>query len=475
MRIGLGNLFLGARASLSRHQGFFGLSRRAVQVFWREGLKGIWSRLRFHAVLGREVKGVNQRFDEDIGVGILFHSKDKGGGFGMACDAPNHRQRVFSGINPGLRPGAVLVGHPYAVIGMGEVVRSAANALESVRVPFSIRNTFGDYGLQDAEKHREFRMMDRITSSGLYKANVFYLNADEMENALAYLGPGFFEGRYNIGCWAWELSRFPDEWCEAFRLVDEIWALSRFTQQSIAQKADCPVVWMPHPVELTDSGRMSRHDFGLPENKFLFLFFFDFRSYLSRKNPWAVIEAFQKAFGKKGAENASLVIKVNGTDSKPEEYVAFCKALEVVRDDVILIDKVMDDREIKELLRVCDCFVSLHRAEGFGRGIAEAMYLGKPVIATGYSGNLDFTNEMNACMVDHVLIPVKEGEYPYGKGQLWADPDIEQAAWYMERLVYEPSYAAEIGRNGERYIRTYHSFRAIGARMRHRLEKLKLI
>jgi len=475
MRFGLEGLFLGARISLSRNQGFCGLSRRAVQVFRREGVKGIWSRLRFHAVRNGKVKGDNQRFDQGLGVGEMSYLKDNRGGFETDCVAPYYRQRTFSGINPRLNPGAVLVGHPYAVIGMGEVVRSAANALESVNVPFSIRNTFGEYGRQDALKHTDFKMMGRITTSSLYKANVFYLNADEMDNALAYLGPGFFEGRYNIGCWAWELSRFPDEWSDAFRLVDEIWALSRFTQQSIAEKADCPVVWMPHPVELTDSGRMSRHDFGLPENKFLFLFFFDFRSYLSRKNPWAVIEAFQEAFGRTGAEDACLVVKVNGTDTRHEEYGAFREALKVLGHHVILIHKVMDDREIKELLRVCDCFVSLHRSEGFGRGMAEAMYLGKPVIATGYSGNLDFTNEMNACMVDHVLVPVKEGEYPYGKGQLWADPDIEQAAWYMKRLVFEPSYASEIGRNGERYIKTYHSFRAIGARMRHRLEKLMLI
>jgi len=473
--MGFGSFFLGARVSLNRHRGFTGFLRRVIQVFWREGVKGIWLRLRFHASVSGQVKGINAGFFEPPGIDMSVGPRNKGYCFKAAGDVPNHRQDMFSGIKLGLRPGAVLVGHPYAVIGMGEGVRSAANALESAKVPFSIRNTFGSYGVKDAKKHTGFRMMERITTSSMYKANVFYLNADEMDNALAYLGPGFFEGRYNIGCWAWELSRFPDEWCDAFRLVNEIWALSRFTQQSIAEKASCPVLRIPHPVELTDAGRLSRRDFGLPENKFLFLFFFDFRSYISRKNPWAVIEAFQNAFGRAGSEDACLVIKVNGTDHQPEEYSAFCKALESFSDHVILIDKVMEDREIKELLRVCDSFVSLHRSEGFGRGIAEAMYLGKPVIATGYSGNLDFTNEMNACLVDHMLVPVKKGEYPFGKDQLWADPDIEQAAWYMKRLVYEPSYASEIGKYAERYIKTHYSFQVIGAKMRHRLEKLKLI
>lgn len=103
------------------------------------------------------------------------------------------------------------------------------------------------------------------------------------------------------------------------------------------------------------------------------------------------------------------------------------------------------------------------------------MFFGKPVIATGYSGNLDFTNAMNCCLVDHVLVPVQPGEYPFGKGQLWADPDIEQAAWYMKRLVENPAYAAKKGINGERYIKSFHSFRAVGVRYRRRLEQLKLI
>jgi glycosyltransferase involved in cell wall biosynthesis len=231
---------------------------------------------------------------------------------------------------------------------------------------------------------------------------------------------------------------------------------------------------MPLAVELIESVRMSRAYFGLPENKFLFLFFFDFRSYISRKNPLAVIHAFLLAFNKE-YNNVYLVIKMNGTDSYPEDYNKFLSS-EIVKDPrIILIDKVLDDREIKELVRLCDCFVSLHRSEGFGRGLAEAMFFGKPVIATGYSGNLDFMNEMNSCLVDHVLVSVKENEYPYGSGQIWADPDIEQAAWYMKRVVNNPTYAAEIGRYAEKYIKTYHSFSAIGTRYKRRLEKLKLL
>jgi len=475
MKAGLKTLISAVKSVRIRHREFRGLIRRVHEILSDEGVKGACSR--FHILLilnsasakaGSEYKGTPN---------TNTPNKDaRRNDTGIPGRHPDRRTRPFScpEISPELLPGATLIGHPYGILGMGEVIRSAANAMETTGIPFCIRNTFGDYGIQDLNKHKDFPLMDRITSAAVYKTNIFYLNADEMQSALAYLGPEFFRGRYNIGCWAWELSKFPEEWCGAFSLVNEIWALSRFTQQAISEKADCPVLWMPLAVELRGAVRLSREYFGLPQNKFLFLFFFDFRSYISRKNPAAVMEAFQKAFGRTSSRDICLVVKVNGKDDHWKEYAAFQDAVDAFGENAILIDKVMDDREIRELLRVCDAFVSLHRSEGFGRGLAEAMYLGKPVIATGYSGNLDFNNEMNACLVDHVLVPVKEGEYPYGMGQFWADPDIEQAAWYMRQLVHDLSYAKQLGKTGENYIKTYHSFRSIGERMRKRLEKLKL-
>ena len=475
MKAGFKALISAVTSVRARHRGFRKLIRRVHEILTDEGVKGVQSRLRVLLILSNKMEMGEQDRKDVINADVLGIDANRNNADFPECRS-NHRPRPVphSKISPELLPGATLVGHPYGILGMGEVVRSAANAMETTGISYCIRNTFGDYGIQDRNKHKDFPLMDRITSTNLYKANIFYLNADEMQSALTYLGPGFFEGRYNIGCWAWELSSFPDEWCGAFNLVDEIWALSRFTQQAIAEKANCPVLWMPLAVELVGTVRLSREYFGLPTNKFLFLFFFDFRSYINRKNPGAVVEAFKKAFGEAPSQDVSLVIKINGKEGHAEEYEDFRQKLEAFGKNAILIDKVMDDREIKELLRVCDAFVSLHRSEGFGRGLAEAMYLGKPVISTGYSGNLDFNNEMNACLVDHMLIPVKKGEYPYGKGQFWADPDLDQAAWYMRRLVRDLSYARQLGKSGENYIKTYHSFRSIGVRMRKRLEKLKI-
>jgi glycosyltransferase involved in cell wall biosynthesis len=462
-------------SAITRHQGLWGLIRYCLHVLVKEGPKGIGSRTQLFSTLNSPIQITAEQEPNKI---LLKKDTPKSNKNSHATKTRSNcrKYRSMPEIDAGLLPGSVLIGHPYGILGMGEVLRSAASALDTTGTPFSIRNTFGDFGIQDAHMHTEFPFMNKITQKAVYSTNIFCLNADEMQSALPYLGEDFFKGRYNIGCWAWELSEFPDEWCYAFRMVNEIWAMSRFTQQAIAEKADCPVVWMPLAVEFNGTTRLSRKYFGLPNDKFLFLFFFDFRSYIERKNPYAVMHAFEKAFGKDPSrEKACLVIKINGKDGHDEKVASFKKVLKDFPGDTILIDKVMNDVEIRELIRNCDAFVSLHRSEGFGRGLAEAMYLEKPVITTGYSGNLDFTNNMNACLVDYVLIPVKKGEYPYGEGQVWADPDIDQAAWYMRRLFTEAAFARHLGKAGKNFIRTYHSFEAIGTRIQKRLEKLKLL
>ena len=128
---------------------------------------------------------------------------------------------------------------------------------------------------------------------------------------------------------------------------------------------------------------------------------------------------------------------------------------------------------MKNLVRCCDCFVSLHRSEGFGRGMAEAMYLGKPVIGTGYSGNLDFMNEENACLVRYKLKDVEEGQYPYGEGQVWAEPDMDHAMYLMQKLLADRDYGRKLGSVASRHMRQFFSYRAIGLRYQGRIESIR--
>ena len=463
-----------------RHHGSVkGVFRRFWQVISLEGLNGLKARVPrmigarktsfgFHLVpqeVSSNVKVVGRDMSEtpDTPLDIAKIETPMESVKGTGCSKET------------LTPGALLLGHPYGVYGIGEHVRLSAAAFSAAEIPFGIRNICGEYGVNLAGLHEDFPFMDKISKDGFYRANVFHINADEMVNAQIHLGKEIFADRYNVGYWAWELSNFPDAWCPSFQLVDEVWAPSRFIEQAIANKTSSPVIRMPLAVNFPEPNGMTRESFGLPEDRFLFLFFFDFTSYVQRKNPEGAIRAFLQAFPDVDDTRVGIVIKMNGVDLRPQEFNAFVQSIDREDPRVILMDKVLTDRETKALMKLCDCFLSLHRSEGFGRGLAEAMYLGKPVIATGYSGNLDFTNEHNACLVDYRLIPVKDHEYPFATGQKWADPDIDHAVWFMRRLVNELHYAQTIGQNAAYFIKTYHSPNAVGANYRARLAALNMV
>ena len=446
-----------AKQAVRHHGGITMVFRRLWQVLAFEGFLGLKKKVR-QLLANRKA----------------FVSSDESDGM-IRLEATPNIEKNSSSPRAVLTPGALLLGHPYEVLGMGEHVRLSAAACSAAEVPFGIRNVQGEYGIHLADIHQDFPFMDKISRAGAYRANVFHINADEMGNAQIHLGKDLFADRYNIGYWAWELSHFPDAWCPSLQLVDEVWAPSRFIEQAIADKTSSPVIRMPLAVEFPVPQGMTRESFGLSEDRFLFLFFFDFTSYVHRKNPHAVIRAFLQAFPDLSDTRVGLVIKMNGMGLRPKEYQAFLESIDCEDPRIILIDKVLTDRETKSLVKLCDCFLSLHRSEGFGRGLAEAMYLGKPVIATGYSGNLDFTNPHNSCLVDYRLIPVREDEYPFGKGQKWADPDIEHAVWFMKRVVTEPHYAQTIGQYAADFIKTYHSPLAVGTKYRARLAALKIV
>ena len=440
----LDNPFGRTRQIVQRHGGWRSAISRLRQILQKEGVAGIVWRARF--LLG-------------------------------ARNSPNlespssaiHRD-VGATMRGGVRS-VMLTGHPYLVSGRGEDVRTGARAFATTDVSFGLCNTF-PWGAQNAAMYADFPLVDLIDEPMETSVNIFFLNADEMASAHHHLGKRFFEGKYNIGYWAWELSEFPDAWCDAFRYVQEIWAPSRFTMEAIARKATCPVIHMPLPVELPALHGITRQDLDLPENGFLFLFFFDFSSFMNRKNPWAVIKAFERAFQDLNHHAAYLVVKLNGGHLRPDDYRQFLAEVASLQSNVRLIDKVLNARSMSALMNACDCFVSLHRAEGFGRGPAEAMCCGKPVIVTGYSGNMDFTNEANACIVDYQLIPVGPAEYPFGEGQKWADADVEQAAWYMRRVYEDAKFREQIARAGKHFISANHSFSAVGSRYRRRLSRL---
>jgi len=368
--------------------------------------------------------------------------------------------------------GLTLVGHPFSSIGMGEHVRSALSAFLAAGLRPGVRDIYGLDPRSDTALANTIvpHCVDRLAT----EVNIFHINGDEVEQSLTHLSPDPQPGSYNIIYPAWELSRYPSAWVPHLERFDEVWAPSRFTCDAIEAAVARPVTHMPLACEVRFSSPLGRRYFGIPESAYAFLFFFDFSSYLDRKNPFATIAAFLKLVGQSPFLDACLVIKTNTLRAKPADRKRFEAGIVSHGERVRVIDSTLTDNEIKNLIRCCDCFVSLHRSEGFGRGLSEAMYLGKPVIATGYSGNMDFMTEENSFLVDFDLVPVEQGQYVHPEGQIWADPDVEQATHFMRRLVDEPEAGRRRGLVASRHIRQFFNYRAVGLRYRTRLEQVQL-
>lgn len=360
----------------------------------------------------------------------------------------------------------VLVGHPFAPIGCGESLRCSYRAFRSVAMAPKLLDVFG-YFQPEIDAEREFAP---ALTRKLGAINVFHVNADEVENVLAAVGP--LDG-YNILYPNWELSLFPDAWVPALQKFDEVWCPSRFIFDSLEHRVEMPVKHLPVACEVSLSSMLSRRYFGIPENVFAFVFFFDFRSYATRKNPEAVIKAFQKHCDTLKTASSHLVIKTNGAEADPVGFAKLQETLAPLRGRVTFINRTMSDNEVKNLVRCSDAFISLHRSEGYGRGLAEAMFLGKPLICTGYSGNLDFMDADSAMLVDYTLVPVNAGEYPFGEGQVWAEADVDQAARYMTELFLDRGHARRFGHAASRTVRSRVGYRTVGMNYRRRIDEIR--
>jgi len=306
-----------------------------------------------------------------------------------------------------------------------------------------------------------------IGKNAPYDVDIVFVNPDFLDEALSRMPHRPGKSPYVIACWFWELEQFPRDWLPAIDRVDEVMVSSAFVENAVRSVTDKPVTRVPVPVgDVPDSG-LQREDFGLDTEAFIFLCTFDFNSFLERKNPFAVIDAFRKAFPP-GRTDVRLVIKSSNGHRHPERLREVLNAVD--GDGRILIrDDVIDRAHVHALQRCCDAYVSLHRSEGFGLGLAEAMRQGKPALATGYSGNLEFMNRGNSILVGYRLVPVEEGAYAHHDGQHWAEANITEAATAMRRLVDEPGLARRIGDQAAIDIREHFSREACASALVARL------
>ncbi|KAB8330844.1 glycosyltransferase family 1 protein [Scytonema tolypothrichoides VB-61278] len=374
-----------------------------------------------------------------------------------------HSEAEISSFNTSIAFGVNTSGYVNSEFGLGEGVRSTLRALEAVNIPFVINNcTFNT-------NHRKLDYTyTNFSDDNPYPINIIHVNGDMINSFLNSVGIEYFKNKYNIGLWAWELPDFPKEWLPAFNLFDEIWTPSSYSVDAIAPLSPIPVMKVMHSISLPKP-KVSKQSLGLPDNKFIFLFIFDFYSVFERKNPIAVIEAFQRAFGKD--DQVLLVLKFSNAHKFPDKY----KQLKDLAQDfknIKFIEKYLLKDEINALISHCDCYVSLHRSEGFGLTIAEAMFYGKPVIATAYSGNTDFMNVTNSFPVKYSLTTLTEDYAHYKKGSTWAEPDIDHAAYFMQYVFKNYEEAKQIGAKASEHIQSLLSPKVIGQKIKNRLESI---
>ena len=345
-----------------------------------------------------------------------------------AADAPTQASPKPFGVN--------LYGFAYGELGIGEDLRMAVECCEAAGIPFHVVNVdAGD--VRQADRLLEGKTHE-LHSNALppYRNNIFCLPAfDTVSRVFMEKGPSAFEGYHNIGWWPWELSVFPKAWKPyAFELVDEVWASSTFLEDMYKRATDKPVKLVPLAVSVARMKPYPRKHYGLPEKKFLFLYIFDFNSSVARKNPMAAVQAFKQAF-KPDDNSVGFVFKTMNTKPDNPEWQAFLKECQTDKR-IQLITETLDRPALLGLINACDAYVSLHRAEGFGRTLVEAMLLGKPVVATNYSGNLDFMQNELAHPVEFKLIDLDNSAYQWvdmHDSAQWADCESISAATQLHK------------------------------------------
>ena len=357
--------------------------------------------------------------------------------------------------------GVNISGFFQGISGLSEATRSTARALQAVGVSTALHHSpklnadkdpMVDNGFNEFSEHNPFPI------------NLIHVNQNLIQDYLKVMPNAYFEGKYNIAVWAWEMPYPPDHVLPLLAFLDEIWVPSYFCVESFVKISPKPVLRFMHPIDFAPNHH-TRQELKLPLDKFIFLTIFDALSLVGRKNPMAAIEAFLQAFG---ADHASvlLVIKSMNFAKFPAERNQLADLIAPAKN-ILWIDEALPKEDLVGLLRNCDAYVSLHRCEGFGLTLAEAMYFGKPVIGTGYSGNMDFMNSFNSYPVAYQLVPDEQGLLK--KGALWADVVIEDAAQKMKQVFEQRDQAAVVGKKAAEDVGTQLSLQQIGLQMKNRL------
>ena len=439
----------------------------------------------FDRVIARYSFSGSQRDDLDaarelrrLGEAVLRHE-----GLRLDRDVPKRTSHVDTGecFLPPAQPigpreaGVAVIGPALKTSGLGQAIRLSVDILTRCE---TITPTVYDFDLDNPAPVGFTSQTNFVPYKARRAVNLIHLNAESVPLVFAYEPEAMFSESYNIGYFFWELNMIPKCHYLALELLDEIWVSSEYNREIYTRFTDKPVINVGMAVEpLPHVAATPRAELDLDEECFVFLTTFDSFSFIERKNPLGVVEAFRLAFPL-GTEDARLVLKTQNRFRVYDPYqMKMWKRIDAaVRQDprIIIINETLTYRDLLGLKRACDCYVSLHRSEGWGFGMIEAMQLGMPVIATAFSGNMDFCTPDTTDLVDYTMVGVREEEYIFvERNSQWAQPDLQHAAALMRALAADPAAAKAKGQAGATHIKANFSIEAIGKRYAARLAEVR--
>lgn len=365
------------------------------------------------------------------------------------------------------RKGVLFIGYVEAGLGLAESLRGLVSAVAQRRMDFGI------YPYRVGVESRiigEF-MPERYDRDHRYDISVTEVTVDQLATVFAYIDPRLTTGSYRILRTYWELPQAPKEWAPLLSQINEMWVPNQFVHDAFKGIFSGPITIIPPCVVVKDADYPDRESLGMDEKRFYFLFSFDYFSSPHRKNPLGVLEAFQKAFPDRD-DNVGLIIKSTGAETHHPDIKEKIRLAVEVDPRIRVIDTTMSRREVLGLIRACDCYVSLHRAEGFGLGMVEAMTFGNVVVGTDFSGSKDFLSEATGFPIAYDMRPVEPHEYIWSENQFWAEPRMESAVEAFKLVFGDRELRERKAAAGKILVDEKYSKVSVGAAVESRIREI---
>lgn len=369
--------------------------------------------------------------------------------------------------SPGRRPGVLFIGYAEGALGLGQIFRDHLAAAAATGITFSIHPS--RVGIE-TRLLGPF-MPERYDTTHAFDINITAVATDYASAVFETLDPRRIWRSYNVLYTFWELPQAPEAWRTALSNFDEIWVPNGFVADAFRKIFAGTITIIPPAIHTGEDRDVDRGIFGMDPDRFYFLFSFDYSSYPNRKNPIGVVRAFQAAFPDR-EDNTGLVVKsIGSAECFPEIRNTL---LDAAKEDrrIIVMDRSLEREDMLCLIRGSDVYVSLHRSEGFGAGMAEAMSVGRVVIGTDFSGNTCFLTSETGFPVPYTLRAVTAEEYPWASGQVWAEPDIKAAAEIMRHVFEQRDLAETRARAAKQFMTARHGRQAVGKAIKERVSQI---